>query len=173
MFYAQDARRHHPGVEKKNLLSKDSRLPNSLPLISKSSPTCGVGVLCFAVIGGYGGLVFPAADVQEAFTGKEMAGYCSELGKDLQKDFERGICVGFLDGFISGHRVAETYHAFHHREENIDNVFGRLCLGPKVNRAQLAKTFNRYTERFPQKLNDPAGLVLEEALREAYPCPAK
>ncbi|MFN0038730.1 MAG: Rap1a/Tai family immunity protein [Burkholderiales bacterium] len=148
-------------------------MPKTLTMISNSPLTCRVGVWCIAGFAVYAGLGFPAANAQEAFTGKEMLGYCSELEKDLQKDFERGICVGFLDGFVSGHRVAETYHAFHHREENIDNVFGRLCLGPKVNRAQLAKTFNRYMGRFPQKLTDPAGLLLEEALREAYPCPAK
>ena len=154
-------------------LSKDSRLPKTLASISKSSLTYRVGMLCCAGIAGYAGLVYPAADVHEAFTGKDMLGYCSEPAKNLQRDFERGICVGFLDGFISGHRVAGTYHAFHHREENIDTVFGRLCLDPKVSRAQLAKTFTRYLERYPQKLNDPAGLVLEEALREAYPCPTK
>ncbi|MEQ1880193.1 MAG: Rap1a/Tai family immunity protein [Burkholderiales bacterium] len=128
-------------------------------------------LLCLAVSGGEGLAV--AADAPEAFTGQEMLGYCKNLEMEQKQDFDRGICVGFLDGFIAGHQVAEHYHAFHHRDEKIDTIFGRLCIPPKTTRGQMAKMFVNYLERLPDKLKSPAGNLLEEAVQEAYPCPEK
>jgi hypothetical protein len=113
-----------------------------------------------------------AAWFRGGFTAQEMLNHCKAEEKDPVKDFGRGICIGFIDGFAAGHYVAETYHAFHHREEKIDEMFGRLCIPDTVNRGQLASTFVQYLEKNPQKLKLPAGLALEDALREAFPCPA-
>jgi Rap1a immunity proteins len=126
---------------------------------------------CLAALGG-AGLLF-AADAPEAFTGQEMLGYCKNLELEQKQDFDRGICVGFLDGFIAGHQVAENYHAFHHRDEKIDTIIGRLCIPPKTTRGQMAKMLVRYLEQFPDKLKSPAGNLLEEAIQEAHPCPEK
>ena len=128
-------------------------------------------LLCLLAWGGSGPVI--AADTPEAFTGQEMLGYCKSLELDQKQDFDRGICVGFLDGFIAGHQVAEHYHAFHHRDEKIDAIYGRLCIPPKTTRGQMAKLFVRYMEQFPDKLKSSAGNLLEEAIQEAYPCPEK
>ena len=105
------------------------------------------------------------------FTGKEILEHCKEsLNTDPVKDFNRGLCVGFIDGFTAGHFVAETYHAFHHRDEKIDDIYGHLCIPDTVNRGQLAKVFVQYLEKNKEKLKLPAGLVLEDALRDAFPC---
>jgi hypothetical protein len=114
-----------------------------------------------------------AAWFRGGFTGEEMLGHCRAEEKDPLKDFGRGICIGFIDGFAAGHHAAETYHAFHHREEKIDEIFGHLCIPDTVTRGQMAKVFVEYLERSPAKLKLPAGLALEDALREAFPCPGK
>jgi hypothetical protein len=42
-----------------------------------------------------------------------------------------------------------------------------------VNRGQLAKSFVQFLTKNPEKLKLPAGLVLEDAMRDAFPCAAK
>ena len=115
----------------------------------------------------------PAAWFRGGFTGEEMLLHCRAEEKDPVKDFGRGICIGFIDGFAAGHYIGETYHAFHHRDEKIDDIYGHLCIPDTVNRGQLARTFVQFLEKNPDKLKLPAGLVLEDALREAFPCAAK
>ena len=112
-----------------------------------------------------------AAWLRGGFTANEMLLHCNAEEKDPVKDFGRGICIGFIDGFIAGHYVAETYHAFHHREEKIEDIYGHLCVPDTVNRGQLVRTFVQYLEKNPEKLKLPAGLALEDALRESFPCP--
>ena len=105
-----------------------------------------------------------------SFTGAEMLKYCKVSSDDSVRDFERGVCTGFIDGFAAGHHAAELWHAFHHRDENIDNIFGHLCVPKDTNRTALVTLFVRYLEKHPDNLDWSAGLLLESALREAYPC---
>ena len=114
-----------------------------------------------------------ASGFRGGFTGEEMLHHCKAEEKDPVKDFDRGICIGFIDGFAAGHYIGETYHAFHHRDEKIDEIFGHLCIPDTVNRGQLARTFVQFLEKNRDKLKLPAGLVLEDALREAFPCAGK
>jgi hypothetical protein len=104
------------------------------------------------------------------FTGAEMLKYCKVASDDSVRDFERGVCTGFIDGFAAGHHAAELWHAFHHREETIDSIFGHLCVPKDANRTALVTLFVRYLENHPDHLDWNAGLLLETALREAYPC---
>ena len=104
------------------------------------------------------------------FTGAEMLKYCKVTNDDSVRDFERGVCTGFIEGFAAGHHAAELWHAFHHRDETIDNIFGHLCVPKDANRTALVALFVRYLESHPENLSWNAGLLLETALREAYPC---
>ena len=104
------------------------------------------------------------------FTGEEMLKYCKVPSEDSVRDFERGICTGFIDGFAAGHHAAELWHAFHHRDEEIDNIYGHLCVPADANRTALVAVFVRYLENHRDNLDWNAGLLLESALREAYPC---
>ncbi len=106
------------------------------------------------------------------FTGEDMLNHCKAAEADPVKDFGRGVCIGFIDGFVGGHVVAESYHAFHHRDEKIDDIYGHLCIPDTVNRGQLAKIFVQFLEKNADKRQLPAGLVLEDAMREAFPCVA-
>ena len=108
-----------------------------------------------------------------SFTGADMLKYCKVAHDDSVRDFERGVCTGFIDGFAAGHHAAELWHAFHHREEDIDNIFGHLCVPKDANRTALVTLFVRYLENHPDNLDWSAGLLLESALREAYPCNKK
>ncbi|HEX4984992.1 MAG TPA: Rap1a/Tai family immunity protein [Burkholderiales bacterium] len=114
-----------------------------------------------------------AAWFHGGFTGEEMLLHCRAEEKDPVKDFGRGICIGFIDGFAAGHFAGETYHAFHHRDERIDDIYGHLCIPETMTRGQLAKAFVQFLEKNPEKLKLPAGLVLEDALRDAFPCAGK
>lgn len=109
--------------------------------------------------------------VQGKFTGEEMLAHCKAADKDPIQDFGRGICTGFIDGFAAGHFVAETWHGFHHRDEKMDNIFGHLCVPEATTRGQLAREFVQFLQKNPEKLKLPAGLLLEDALRESFPCP--
>lgn len=117
-----------------------------------------------------------AAQAQEGmfrggFSGQDMLGHCKETGEGPVRDFSRGICAGYIDGFAAGHHMGDTWHAFHHRDEKLDQIYGRLCIPPKTTLGHLSRIFVEYLERHPDKLRLPAGLLLEDALREAFPCP--
>ena len=114
-----------------------------------------------------------AAWFRGGFSGEEMLQHCRAEEKDPVKDFGRGVCIGFIDGFAAGHYIGETYHGFHHRDEKIDEIYGHLCIPDTVNRGQLARIFVQYLEKNPEKLKLPAGLVLEDAMREAFACGSK
>lgn len=105
------------------------------------------------------------------FTGEDMLVFCKAANDDPIKDFERGICAGFIDGFAAGRHVGDTWHAFHHREEKLDEVHGHLCLPSDINRSRIAQIYVRYMEQNSDKLKWNAGVLLEGALREAFPCP--
>ena len=109
--------------------------------------------------------------LQGRFTGEEMLAHCKAADKDPIQDFGRGICAGFIDGFAAGHVVAETWHGFHHRDEKMPDIFGHLCVPESTTRGQLARVFVQFLEKNPEKLKLPAGLLLEDALRDAFPCP--
>lgn len=104
------------------------------------------------------------------FTGEEMLKYCRSSNNDSVRDFEKGVCTGFIDGFAAGHHAAELLHAFHHRDESIDNIYGHLCVPKDANRVTLVALFVRYLESNTDKLSWNAGLLLEGALRQAFPC---
>lgn len=104
------------------------------------------------------------------FSGQDMLGHCKETGDSQARDFSMGICAGFIDGFAAGHHMGDTWHGFHHRDEKLDQVYGRLCVPAKTTLGQIARVFVDFMERHPEKLKLPAGLLLEDALREAYPC---
>lgn len=124
-------------------------------------------------------LLFAALAVQPAaawyrggFTGQEILDHCKEsLNTDPVKDFNRGICAGFIDGFTAGHHMAETYHAFHHRDEKLEEIYGHLCIPDATSRGQMARVFVQFLQTHPDRLKLPAALLIEDALREAYPCP--
>lgn len=106
-----------------------------------------------------------------SFTGKEMLTACKAVGADSVNDFERGICRGFIEGFIAGRYVGDTSHALHHRDERLDQIPGRLCIPRDINKAALAIVFVQYLEKNPDKHAWNAGLLLEAALQEAFSCP--
>ncbi len=122
-------------------------------------------------------LATSAADAATAwyrggFTGEEMLEHCKEsLNTDPVKDFNRGICVGFIEGFTAGHFVAETYHAFHHRDEKLEDIYGHLCVPETTSRGQMARVLVQFLQAHPDKLKLPAALLIEDAFRETYPCP--
>src|SRR5581483_7108780 len=104
-------------------------------------------------------------------TGKDMLGFCKDVLADPMKDFEKGMCFGFIDGFMAGHFVATTWHYFHHRNEKMDEIYGRLCVPKEMNRTEMAKIYVRHLEAHRDSLAWNAGQLLDAALREAYPCP--
>lgn len=105
------------------------------------------------------------------FTGQDMLAFCKAATDDPIKDFERGICIGFIDGFAAGRHVGDTWHAFHHREEKLEEVHGHLCVPGDTSRTRIARIYVAYLEKNADKLKWNAGVLLEGALREAFPCP--
>jgi hypothetical protein len=105
------------------------------------------------------------------FTGKEMLTACRAVGVDSVNDFERGICRGFVEGFVAGRYVGDTSHALHHRDEKFDQIPGRLCIPKDINKVALAIVFVQYLDKNPDKQAWNAGLLLEAALQESFPCP--
>ncbi len=135
---------------------------------AKHAVTAFIGVLLWF----FSSTALPAGWFRGGFSGDEMLNHCKAAEADPVKDFGRGVCIGFIDGFVAGHVVAESYHAFHHRDEKIDDIYGHLCIPDTVNRGQLAKIFVQFLDKNPEKRQLPAGLLLEDAMRETFPCAA-
>lgn len=120
-------------------------------------------------------LIHPALSAEQwmrgSFTGKEILAACKDAPEESVHDFERGICRGFIEGFLAGRHVGDMVHAFHHRTERLEAVYGRLCIPAKVDKANLIFLFARYLEKNPDKMGWNAGILLEAALQEAFSCP--
>ena len=131
------------------------------------------GLVLALLLGSAAGAVDTAEQrFRGSFTGEEMLTACRAFAtEDPVRDFEKGICRGFIDGFFAGYYAAELWHAFHHREESLDRVFGRLCVPRDVNRNAIAVVLVKYLEKNRDKMKWNAGLLLESALKESFPCP--
>jgi hypothetical protein len=108
--------------------------------------------------------------LQGKFTGEEMLAHCKATDKDPMQDFGRGICTGFIDGFAAGHFAAETWHGFHHRDERWTTFWTSVRAGRNDPRP-VGPGFRAVPGKASGKLKLPAGLLLDDALRESFPCP--
>ena len=68
-------------------------------------------------------------------------------------DFTAGWYIGFVSG------VTET-----------GNIYQSFCLGENVSVAQSVAVVEKYLKEFPEKWNQPAHILVIDALKKAFPC---
>jgi Rap1a immunity proteins len=147
------------------------------PFLAGSPPWAalrGMRVAGFALLAA---LLFPE-DARAAedwfsgtFTGKELLTACKAAAEESVKDFERGICRGFIEGFVAGRYIGDVSHAMHHRTEKIGQIPGRLCIPRGISKTAIGVVFVQFIEKNPDKLGWNAGVLLESALKQSFPCP--
>jgi hypothetical protein len=122
-------------------------------------------------------LLFPAAAFpadewfRGTFTGKELLTACKAAAEESIKDFERGVCRGFIEGYMAGRYIGDISHAMHHRNEKFEDIPGALCVPKDINKTVLAVVFVQFLEKNPDKLGWNAGVLFESALKLSFPCP--
>lgn len=83
-------------------------------------------------------------------TGQVLAGLCREPAP---------ICLAYLEGVVDGAEAMEW-----------ERVATGLCIPEQVDSMQLRQIFLDYSERHSELLKLPAGLLVLDALKQAWPC---
>lgn len=90
---------------------------------------------------------------------------------DAQAGFENGlvltelcrqtspICLAYLEGVVDGAEAMEW-----------EKVVTGLCIPEEVDSMELRRIFLDYAERRDELLKLPAGLLVLDALKQAWPC---
>jgi hypothetical protein len=76
------------------------------------------------------------------------------IGTDSGTD--GGLCVGYVSGFTEG-----------------ANVFQGFCVPDSSRNGTAIRVYIAYMDKHPKLFDEPKSVGLLEALRDAYPCPAK
>lgn len=92
-----------------------------------------------------------------AETGNEFATWC----KAQQGGFERGMCLGYLDGVIDTHTSFIIAGS---------GALGFICIPDKVTKGQARDVVLKYMRDNPEQTHLSASTLVIAALREAFPC---
>jgi hypothetical protein len=106
-----------------------------------------IGIICAAAI--LTSVAFSSIDAE----GKELNGY--ELKELCDNGEESGLCVGYVNGVVD----AMIY----------ENIF---CVPSRDMHEQFTSIVKDYLTKHPEKLHIHAGILVLDALEEAFPCPA-
>lgn len=82
--------------------------------------------------------------------GEVVAGLCRQ---------PQPICLAYLEGVVDGAEALQW-----------EQVITGLCIPERVDSMQLRQIFLDYADRHPALLKIPAGLLLIDALKQAWPC---
>jgi hypothetical protein len=77
-----------------------------------------------------------------------------------ESNFEQGVCLGFVKGFIVAIELGEL------GREKLFN----FCIPPNVTVGQGVDIFVNYLRAHPESRHLPASAILATALIEAFPC---
>ena len=55
-------------------------------------------------------------------------------------------------------------------DPNTNRPLLQVCAPPNSTRLQLVMIFQKYAERHPERAHEPFGIIVLEALGEAFPC---
>ena len=83
-------------------------------------------------------------------SGEALAGLCRQPA---------AICLAYLEGVVDGAEAMEW-----------EQVVSGLCIPEQVDSMQLRQIFLDYAERHDELLKLPAGLLVLDALKQAWPC---
>lgn len=92
-------------------------------------------------------------------SGTELQSKCKTALKDQADAFDGGYCAGFIDGVMS-QTLVEAKAGF-------DVPF---CLPTGGSMGQIVQVFVKYLDDHPERLHEPASLLLVESLAKAFPC---
>ncbi len=126
-------------------------------------------------------LTYSYTHAENHMTGNNLLKNCSAL---VQKDgdlLQAGECIGFLNGFTQGLFQAALKMALLETkpgkkfEECFKECFilppPAMCLPKALTIRQLARVTLKYLNNHPEKLHHLAGSLVDDAFKEAFPCP--
>src|SRR6185295_8452520 len=103
-------------------------------------------------------------------TGSELLTKCKDFFNILDNNssgfdaFGGGFCAGFVSGVLSGAEVWKVADTL--RKQDHPMAF---CRPEKSDNGQLVRVFVKYLEDHPEKLHEPAGVLLLASLTNAFP----
>lgn len=105
-----------------------------------------------------------------ATTGEEVHSKCRHLIDEGKLD---SVSSGFCAGFVSGVIETQTWWQLRElsdskRNQNVEH----FCIPGTVTNDQIVKIFVKYLDDHPEKLHEPAVLLLLTSLHQAFPCKA-
>lgn len=109
------------------------------------------------------------ASPANAFNGEQLLGYCTDVIKYQQdksdkspsRFYNMGLCYGFISGVVNNHKIMFQYR-------KVPKLF---CTPEQITIAEIAVIFVKDLEKNPQNLQINGALLLDGALKDAFPCP--
>jgi hypothetical protein len=102
-------------------------------------------------------------------TGNELRSNCKYAISDSDADHatpQAGLCIGFVDGFQQFEQLTDIARKAPQNSRLI-------CIPDGVTNGQSVKVVVRYLDQHPEALHKFAGLLVFEALTDAFPCSAE
>ena len=116
-------------------------------------------------------LAFCAPAHSQSETGSDLLTKCKDFLNTVDKSapyssaFAVGFCPGFISGVLSG---AEVWEA----SDTLRKVTHPMawCRPEQANNGEIIRVFVKFLEDHPERLHEPAGLLLLTSLSTAFPC---
>ena len=113
-------------------------------------------------------LTVTSANAEDLNSGTEFIRQCAVMVKYLDGDtevsgFDATSCLSFVDGFVYGY--ATSYVTFG-AEPNDQGI----CFSAGHTNAQHVRIIYKYMQDHPEKLHLDKGILVNDALHEAFPC---
>jgi len=111
-----------------------------------------------------------------AYSGNELLQECSD-----NRANEQIVCMTYIQGFTSGYNSAQDFFSkfrnlslkLTDEQETAEIIAASkygFCIPPEATMGQLALVAVKYMNENPKDLHHDAGLSLENAFYEAFPC---
>jgi|HubBroStandDraft_1064217.scaffolds.fasta_scaffold168636_2 hypothetical protein len=105
----------------------------------------------------------------QSLTGNELQSKCKhavqETPSDLSSSWSAGLCAGYISGVVDSQAMWE---AFEHVEKNYEQF--HYCMPAAATNEQALKIVVKYLDDHPERLHEPANILILEALHKAFPC---
>lgn len=130
-----------------------------------------MGYAATVLAGAFTLLIAPLGYAHQGWIGNDLKSICDAFAKEVAtrqggkaEALATGQCWGYVEGVIEGTAVTSL----------ITNQRGYpYCLPAGTTGLQEVNVVVKYMNAHPEHLHWPAGLVINTALKSAFPCPGK
>jgi hypothetical protein len=114
------------------------------------------------------GLALCGTAKAQALTGSQLQEACKAVTDDNTPPIRLGTCLGFVRGVVDTQAMWEVV-------AQVDKSYPKVhsCVPKEVEMKQTVQVVLKFLDDHPERLHEPAVILVLEALHNAFPCSAK